>query len=275
MHDQADELRQLVRQRTACGLAAGSGAPLVVVSGGQRNVGTTTISASLAVALARQGRRAVLVDADLEHGGRLLRTQDAGGGVLDVLLGRRSVHEVLQRGPSGIQLIAGSGTTGLPAAILPRAQDRLIADLERLAPHAEVIVIDAGNGRGQFVRQLWRAASSVIVVATPEDAAVMQAYASIKLLLDGDDALRLQTFINRANDGDAAADVQTRIAEACRRFLGVRPRALGRATAGGEPDNTWPVRDALSRDFDQAAETLWTQLQTDTETSRRQQSAPH
>ena len=52
MHDQADELRQLVRRADCVQCAARSAAaPLVVVAGGKGGVGTTTIAANLAVAL--------------------------------------------------------------------------------------------------------------------------------------------------------------------------------------------------------------------------------
>ena len=63
IHDQADELRQLVRQRGADSAVAQ--APLVVVTGGKGGVGATTLAANLAVALARSGHKVGIVDGDI------------------------------------------------------------------------------------------------------------------------------------------------------------------------------------------------------------------
>ena len=86
MRDQADELRQLVRQRAVKPAHEGPGARVVVVAGGAAGVGATTVAVNLAVALARQGRRAVFVDADLEQSGKSLFASPPGHGtVVDVL----------------------------------------------------------------------------------------------------------------------------------------------------------------------------------------------
>jgi len=262
-------LRQLVRQRSL-GAAAAPAASLVVVSGGKGGVGTTTVAINLAVALARQGRRAVFVDADMEHGGNTqIGPQLDRGCVLDVLAGRRNVHEVLQRGPSGIQVLSGAWAAQETAPFSAAAQDRFIADLKHLAPHAEVVVIDAGGGRGHFVRRFWHAAGTVLIVTTPDDAAVMQCYAAIKVLVAGDASVPIRALVNRASNASATADVQARIAEACRRFLGLRLAAgcgVGpcETISKSEPCAIFPAQSDSARALDRMADALWTQLQSET-----------
>ncbi len=265
MSDPVDEFRQLVRQRAVFGLAAGAARPLVVVGGGRRGVGTTTVGVNLAVALARQGRRAVFVDADLEHGGGLQCGSHGGGSVVDVLSGRRGVHEVLQRGPSGIQVLSGAGTARDANGFSAVAQGRLIADLTHLAPHAEVVVVDAGNSRSAFARRCWQAANAVVVVTTPEDAAVTQCYASIKVLLAGGTTLPIHTFVNLADDVAIAANVGDRLSAACRRFLGVRTIVAGFAgqcpVESRHPAAVFSPRSEASDAIDRAADAVWAQLQ--------------
>ena len=68
MHDQAYRLRKLVRDASRISApSAGPSPQMIVVMGGKSGVGATTISVNLAVALAQQGRRAVLVDVNLER----------------------------------------------------------------------------------------------------------------------------------------------------------------------------------------------------------------
>jgi flagellar biosynthesis protein FlhG len=202
----------------------------------------------------------------LDHGGHTHVGPSPSGSVVDVLAGRRSVHEVLERGPSGIQLLGGAWAAGEASEFSAAAQTRFISELAHLAPHAEVVVIDAGSSRGPLARRLWQAASAVLVATTTDDAAVMQAYAAIKVLSGSDLAAPIYTLVNRVVEAAAAEDVQGRIAEACRRFLSVRPIGgcgVGACeAAGAEPVLIFPPRLEAARALDRLSDTLWAQLQT-------------
>ncbi len=267
MYDQASELRQLVRQRGVAGTLDGPVAPLVAVGGGKGGVGTTTIALNLAVALARQGRRAVFVDADLHHGGQAsLPAPLDRGSVVDVLEGRRGVHEVLYRGPAGIQLLCGAWASGEVNDYSPAAQDRFVAELKQLAPYADVVVIDAGSSRTHFSRRLWQNASAAVVVTTTDAPAVMNAYAAIKALARIESPPVLHTLVNQYHDAIEADDIHQRIATACRKFLGLRASGAGRVgpcTASSEVDGSrvFPARSDAARALDRVADVLWAQLQ--------------
>lgn len=261
-HDPADDLRQWLRRRTVAG--PGSAAPLVVVSGGKANVGTSTIAANLAVALARHGRRTVLVDADLDHGGPTqFSRQEQEGSVVDVLAGRRGIHEVLVRGPSGIQVLPGQSPGEQPTSFAAAAYPRFIAQLHGLSPHADVVLIDAGSGRGTLARAVWQAARVALLITTPDDLAVMQAYAALKALCDPGRSVLVQAIINRADEA-AAADVCSRLDEAGRRFLGVPIHggpAVPACGGGGERLVVFPARSESAKAVDRAADCLWAELQ--------------
>jgi len=263
------------------GAPGGPSAPLIVVSGGKGGMGTTTIAVNLAVALARQGRRAVFVDGDLDHGGRAPWSQHPQrGSVVDVLAGRRSVHEVLERGPSGIQVLSGAWNAGSVVEFSPTAQQRFVTDLKRLAPHAEVIVIDAGSGRTPFVRRFWDAAGVVLLVTNPDSIAIMESYATIKVLLAGEAFPVIHTLVNRSPDAATGNACHARLAEACRRFLGLRALPAGQvppceATHGVEPILIYPPRGEAARAVDRVSDAVWAQLQlsTGTDANARRPSA--
>jgi len=227
MHDQADDLRQLVRQRLKLS-SAGREPGLVVLTGGKQGVGTTTVAVNLAITLCSQVRRTVLVDADFDRAGasRLCQAADSPS-LLDVLRGRLTLHEVMQPGPGGIQLLPGKQACADLFDCSALVQQKWVADLKDLGPQADLVVIDAGSARNAFVRRLWQVADAVLVVTLPEPAAIMDAYATIKVLLAGDASVRVHSVINRAPSAARAAEVHDRIHQACRRFLGVRTSALG------------------------------------------------
>ncbi|MGC3971163.1 MAG: P-loop NTPase [Pirellulales bacterium] len=192
MPDQANDLRRLVLQHGRNALNDSPPPKLVVVAGGKGGVGTTTLAVNLSVALARQGRRTVLVDADFAGPdcAALCRLDERYGGA-DVLAGRRTVHEVLQLGPGGVQVLPSARGSSEAGDCTPQAQDRLLTQLESLGPHADVIVIDAGSGSGRAMKRFWDAADLVLLVSHPDTVAVMDAYAAIKLICqDGTPARR-------------------------------------------------------------------------------------
>jgi flagellar biosynthesis protein FlhG len=239
--DQAFELRQLVRQDRAHLRAPASDAPhMVAVASGKGGVGTTTVAVNLAVALARLGRRVVLVDADLEGAdvGNLCQLNPEHS-IADVLRGARDVHEALCPARGGIQVLPGAWMGEAHLACTPRAQERLIAALRGLGPHADDVVLDVGCGAGRANRRFWHASDKVLAVTTAEDAAVMNVYAAIKLIGEGDPRLPVFSLVNFAADAATARPVHDRLALACRRFLGMHLFAGGHLPASAE------VRDAV------------------------------
>jgi flagellar biosynthesis protein FlhG len=239
--DQATLLRQLVRRDAAHARAARSDAPhLVAVASGKGGVGTTTAAVNLAVALARLGRRVVLVDADLQGADIANLCQlNPEYCIAEVLAGSHSVHEALCPAPGGLHVLAGAWMGEAHPECTPKAQERLIASLRALGAHADDVVLDVGSGVGRANRRFWHAADKVLVVTTPEDAAVMNVYAAIKLISEGDPLLPVFSLVNFAPDAGTAQAVHERLALACRRFLGVHLFAGGYLPAATE------VRDAV------------------------------
>lgn len=229
MPDQANDLRQLVLRNGRGALHDAPPPKLIVVAGGKGGVGTTTLAVNLSVALARQGRRTVLVDADFAGPdcAALCRLDERYGGA-DVLAGRRTVHEVLQLGPGGVQVLPSARGSTEAADCTPQAQDRLLAQLESLGPHADVVVIDAGSGSGRVMRRFWEAADAVLLVTHPDTVAVMDAYAAVKLICrEHPPRATICCVANCATDEIAAADVHERLDRACRRFLGLNLVSAG------------------------------------------------
>jgi flagellar biosynthesis protein FlhG len=220
MHDQANDLRQLVRQASPQRPTLRT--RLVVVAGGKGGSGTTTLAANLAAAMAVEGRAVALVDADPGGGnvGLLCRLADRET-IADVLAGRCLAQQALQAGPAGLKVLSGgwgdAGFSEWPGG----AQDRFISQLQNLGPQAEWVVIDAGNVPTRFAQRFWQSADELILVTTPELAAVMDSYAAVKLLAQGERSLSFSAVVNLAPDGPVADDVQKRLRCACRRFLGL------------------------------------------------------
>ena len=222
MSDQSTQLRRLAAGR-ATPADAGPPPRLVVVSGGKPGCGTTTLAVNLAVALAGHGSRTVLVDADHTRADVAARCGVSGSiGIADVLLGRRNIHEVLERGPGGMQVVVGACTAEARTACTERALVRVLRQIHSLGRHADLVLIDSGSGTSDAMLRFWQAAADVLLVTTPDPAPVMDTYATIKTLLSrSTTAGRLRLVVNHAPSVDVAEDVHHRVDRSCQRFLGL------------------------------------------------------
>jgi flagellar biosynthesis protein FlhG len=264
MSDQASPLRNLVLREAGAGESPRS--RLIVVAGGKSGVGVTTISVNLAVALAKHGLRTVLLDADLERpDAAVLCGCSQSPGLGEVLISKRDIHEVLQRGPAGLQIVSGIAADG-KTSCTPKSQQRLLRQLHSLSKHVDAIVIDAGAAPTDLGRQLWAAAEDVLLVTSPDVVAVMDSYAAVKTMFTpAPIAPQLRLVVNQAQDQEQALDVFRRIDQSCQRFLEVslrREAALPRdeqakqAARHGVPVLVLTPHAPLSRAIDQLADAL-------------------
>lgn len=227
MPDQANRLRELMHARAAALRPSAAGAPrLVAVAGGKGGVGTTTLAVNLSIALVREGRRTLLVDADPARADIAAHcNMPEAEGLSDVLAGRHTLHEAIFRSSFGVQVLAGrpAGTTEWTA----RAAESMLHNLQDMAPHCDVVLLDVGASIGSVARHWWRAADLVVLVTTPDNVAVMDAYAAVKTHLDTAEDARIVTMMNFVEDESHASEMHDRLAIACRRFLGTDLRSLG------------------------------------------------
>jgi len=229
MIDQASELRELVRNAAAGSAASRAVRPKwITVSGGKGGVGTTTLAVNLAVLLARRYGPTLLVDADPDRGDAAVLCGLAPGATMaDVLAGKCSLEDALQPGPGGIDVLAGAPVAGSSPDAHAMMTQRLVRPLATFGERFEYLVIDGGNGSGPRARQMWHEADLVLLVTTPELPAVMDAYASVKLLTDARFRARIHTVVNMASEPAAACEVHGRLARTCQRFLGLHLETAG------------------------------------------------
>ena len=244
MSDQASELRNLVLKANWPTAASQEPAPRqIVVATGREGTGATTVAINLAVALARNGQRAVLLEADMTGSGfdSIIGTQNAMG-MRDVISARRDIHEVLALGPGGIQ-VASAGTSSLPNQVNDRSVQRLQKQIAALGRYADVVVIDAGHRSSPLATGLWQTASEVLLVTTPDAVAIMETYSLIKAICGKKLAAPpLYLIANRVGSQPEAKDVHARLDRSVHRFLG-----LSLSLAGALPEEGLAMRAQAAR----------------------------
>ncbi len=216
-HDQASDLRTLVRQSRRNDSASLDSARTVLVASGKTRAGSTTVAIQLAIAAARGGQRVNLVDMDSQGGDVAQRMQLSGElSIGDVLYEQFDPSRVLVEAAEGVQVVPG--TTGPMAHINGFAIERFKHDYQLLTRHCDLVVIDGGSRVESLQRVFWHLADAVLMVSSSDRLSVLDSYAALKTnhVWDLSD---VGVFVNQAPDGEIAKDVHGRIRRACRRFL--------------------------------------------------------
>lgn len=198
------------------------------ITSGKGGVGKTTLTANLGVALAQQGSRVVLFDADL------------GLANLDIVLGvrppfslphvvreHRPLNDVLFTCSPGLRLISGgSGVDELVAAGADTLDD-FLRQICALETDTDLLVFDTGAGIGPAVMRFLEAADEVILVLTPDPTSAMDAYATVKLLASQRPGVTVQVIVNQADSHERGRETFERLAKIVRQFLDADLALLG------------------------------------------------
>ncbi len=235
--DQADTLRQMARTaklsqkadpHSAAGLADQQGIRVISVTSGKGGVGKSNVVSNLAIALSAQGKKVLLIDADL------------GLGNLDVLLGlspvynlnhvlngEKSIIDILIDGPAGIKIIpAGSGVQEL-TSLGQHEKLKLLDELDMLEEQFDILIVDTEAGISENVTYFTVAAQEIFVVVTPEPTSITDAYALIKLLATRYSEHHFKVLVNMAKDSEDALEVFRKLANVAGRFLDISLDYLG------------------------------------------------
>ncbi len=228
MIDQAQKLRSLVGAAAPAADGADGALPMVVVSGARAGMGATTVALNLAAVLADRGERVLLIDGS-QHRHNVVESAgvraDVVYGLADVLAGNCEIGDAIVSGPAGVQILLARGRVfdrrdaSTCADSSRYAQDRLLTELQSLDNEFDLIILDAGRGMTPWSRRFWERARLNVLVTTPDDAAVLDAYATLKASTTTAVQLPVRLLVNQAESDAVANNAQRRMEAACQRFL--------------------------------------------------------
>ncbi len=155
----------------------------VAVTSGKGGAGKTSISANLAAALATEGRRVLLVDADLGLANLdIILGVEPKVTIADVLNGKATIDEVLLPTKNGLTLLPATSGFHQLTNLDDGQKASLFAALESIEPRFDVVLLDCAAGIGSDVQLFGAVADEVLVVATADPTSLADAYALMKVL---------------------------------------------------------------------------------------------
>ncbi|MBN2646995.1 MAG: MinD/ParA family protein [Thiotrichales bacterium] len=201
---------------------------VLAVASGKGGVGKTNVSVNLGIALSKIGHRVLLMDADMGLANvDIMLGIHAEYNLSHVLEGKKSLREVIQQGPGGLQIIPAASGVKRMAQLNALENAGIINAFAELADELDVLIVDTAAGIADSVVSFCRAAQEVIVVVTDEPASITDAYALIKVLNRDYKVTRFRLLANMVNSPAHGRQLYDKLARVSEQFLEVSLDYLG------------------------------------------------
>lgn len=200
----------------------------IAITSGKGGVGKTNMAVNLGLALANQGKRVLIFDADLGLANvDILFGYSCEHTLADVIENRMQLTDILVDAPDGVKILpASSGVLRLER--LSMSQLASLADaMERLSSRFDVLLIDTGAGMTDSVLFFSSVADEVMLVTTPEPTAITDGYALVKVLSSEYGVKSLVLLVNEVLDNKEAHVVHKKLSAVCEKHLGVKVKFGG------------------------------------------------
>lgn len=195
---------------------------VIAVTGGKGGVGKTNVTLNTAIAMAEQGKRVLVLDADLG-----LANVDVMLGLRvernlsHVLSGQCDLEDVLVEGPSGIKIVPATSGTKNMVELSPAEHAGLIRAFSSLQGDYDVLLVDTAAGISDMVLSFARAAQDVMVVVCDEPTSITDAYALIKILSREHGVFKFKIIANMVRTMREGQVLYNKLTKVTDRFLDV------------------------------------------------------
>ncbi|MDA8163588.1 MAG: MinD/ParA family protein [Desulfobacteraceae bacterium] len=208
------------RRQGPAGVPNGSAPRVICVTSGKGGVGKTNVVVNLAFAMGRLGKKVMVLDGDLNLANvDILLGLTPRYNLHHVLIGEKSLSEILVEGPAGMQILPASSGIMELAGLTESQKLYFMGEMEALSPEVDVLLIDTGAGINDNVVYFNLAAQERVVLLTPEPTSLTDAYALIKVLSGRHDVKRFRILVNHCQDEKEALAVFRKLSLVADRFL--------------------------------------------------------
>jgi flagellar biosynthesis protein FlhG len=221
----------------------------LAITSGKGGVGKTFLAANLAAALARQGRRVLVLDADL------------GLANLDVVLNlypKLTLHDVFTgnaarwsrcraAGAGRLRRAAGRLGAGRVQPADGRPARQAAVDVDRVVPRFDHVLLDTGAGISDVVLYTVSLADEVLIVATPEPTSMTDAYATIKVLANTQGRRSVHLLVNQVRRPGEGRSVRQQLQQVVDRYVNPTLEAPVRLDLLGDVPADAAVRECVQR----------------------------
>lgn len=225
MNDQAEALRHLVNTASP---DATKTTRIITITSGKGGVGKSNFSLNFAMALQKRGYSVLVFDADISFANiDVLLGTPAQYNLIHLLKGEKSIWDIIQTGPNGLQFIAGGSGFKDLVRLTDQEIEYFAQQIGKLNGHVDFIVFDTGAGLSKETVRFITAADETIVVTTPEPTSITDAYALIKMVKSMGHEVTFRLIVNRVADDREGRQTSENMRQVASKYLGIDLPVLG------------------------------------------------
>ena len=232
---------------------------IIGIASGKGGVGKTTVSANLAIALASQGKKVMVFDADLG----LANAQLALGcrapfNFSHVMSGEKTLQEIIVEGPMGVRLVPGASGIQHMAALSQAETAGIIQSFSEIEEDLDYFIVDLAAGLSDTVMTFLGACQHRFIVLKNEPSSIADAYATIKVMIQDYDLGNISLIPNAVSSQAEGERLFGSINSVIQNFLGrqvdylhsiVEDEMVLRSIKASQPLITYAPASAATRNF--------------------------
>lgn len=228
MVDQAQALRNLVRNYQEAETPVNRSTRILTVTSGKGGVGKSNFSLNFALSLQSLGKKVLVFDADMGMANiDVLMGVNSRLNLYHLLKGEKEIQDIILTGPKNLHFIAGgSGFQEL----LTLSEEQLIyftEQVNKISGQYDFIIFDTGAGLSKETLNFILSAEETIVVTTPEPTSITDAYALIKIVHRMNAKVDFRLVVNRVSDDQEGDQTANKINLVAKKFLDLSIPTLG------------------------------------------------
>ena len=224
MMDQAESLRVLVKEQEdeKSYVKKYENATVIAITSGKGGVGKTSITVNIASLLVKQGKKVLIIDADLGLSNvEIMLGVTPSKTLRDLMKNSRKIEDIIIKGPYDIDFISGGNGFMELTELTEIEREEILIKFQDLDTMYDIILIDTGAGISKNVTDFLLVADFVIAVATSEPTALTDAYSVIKVIKEQKEDIKINLIINRVKDMKEYRQASDVLIATVKKFLGI------------------------------------------------------
>lgn len=202
---------------------------VIGIASGKGGVGKSFVSLNLAVELAVQQKKVLLIDADIGLGNiHLMLGQNPKHTLVDLMQGEVALDAALIKMLNDkLHILSGGNGLNKIFHISQNKKKNLFNELKKVNKQYDMIILDIGAGINKEVISFLELADEVLVVTNPDITAMADAYALLKTIYTSKKITKNSGLIVNKATVPVAKEVHNKLKTVSKKFLGMELRFIG------------------------------------------------
>lgn len=195
---------------------------VISFTSGKGGVGKSTLTCNLALRLAQNGKRVLILDGDLGMANiDVMFASNTKGDILDLLMGTKSISEIITEVSRDVHVLSGGSGLYQLNQINHFQRRQLMDSIQSISYGYDYMLIDTAPGISDNVLFLNAASNETAVIVSPDPSSITDAYALIKVMWQRHRKDHFNIICNLVKDDVDGLALYQRFSDVVSRFLHV------------------------------------------------------